>query len=181
MFTVRKTDQFEIPDLARKFYDMGFTLYATEGTAGVIKDFGMEVTVVNKIHENPDDNLLTLLDTGKIDYVISTSTKGRDPHADSVRMRRHAVERDIPCLTAIDTANAIANCLMSHYNAENVELVDINALRESKEKLRFCKMQSTGNDFILIDARKQTVSNPAGLAVRPVSYTHLTLPTNSRV
>ena len=126
----------------------------------------MEVTVVNKIHENPDDNLLTLLDTGKIDYVISTSTKGRNPHADSVRMRRHAVERDIPCLTAIDTANAIANCLMSHYNAENVELVDINALRESKEKLRFCKMQSTGNDFILIDARKQAVSNPAGLAVR---------------
>ena len=166
LFTVRKTDQFEIPDLARKFYDMGFTLYATEGTAGVIKDFGMEVTVVNKIHENPDDNLLTLLDTGKIDYVISTSTKGRDPHADSVRMRRHAVERDIPCLTAIDTANAIANCLMSHYNAENVELVDINALRESKEKLHFYKMQSTGNDFILIDARKQAVSNPAGLAVR---------------
>ena len=104
LFTVRKTDQFEIPDLARKFYDMGFTLYATEGTAGVIKDFGMEVTVVNKIHENPDDNLLTLLDTGKIDYVISTSTKGRNPHADNVRMRRHAIERDIPCLSIAFTS-----------------------------------------------------------------------------
>jgi carbamoyl-phosphate synthase large subunit len=165
LFTVRKTDQFEIPELARKFYDMGFKLYATEGTAQVIKDFGMDVTVVNKIHKNPTDNLLTLLDTGKIDYVVSTSAKGRDPRADSVRMRRHAVERDIPCLTAIDTANALVNSLMSHYSAENVELVNINDLRETKEKLHFYKMQSTGNDFIIIDAEHQVVTNPGGLAV----------------
>ena len=166
LFTVRKTDQYEIPDLARKFYDMGFRLYATEGTAKTIRDFGMEVEVVNKIHENPDDNLLTMLDSGKIDYVISTSAKGRDPRADSVKMRRHAVERDIPCLTSIDTANAIANSLASHYSAENVELVNINALRESKQKLHFYKMECTGNDFILINTQNQPVNNPGGLAVR---------------
>lgn len=126
----------------------------------------MEVEVVNKIHENPNDNLLSLLDSGKVDYVISTSAKGRDPRADSVRMRRHAVERDIPCLTAIDTANAIANCLKSKYTAENVELVDINQLREEKQKITFYKMDSTGNDFIVINAMNQVVKNPAGLAVR---------------
>ena len=166
LFSVRKTDRFELPSLARKFYDMGFKLYATEGNAETIKDFGMEVTVVNKIHENPEDNLLTLLDSGKIDYVISTSAKGRNPRADSVKMRRHAVERDIPCLTAIDTANAIANCLKSKYSAENVELVDINCLRESKQKIAFSKMNSLGNDFIVINAMTQSVNNPAGLAVR---------------
>ncbi|MCR4627333.1 MAG: carbamoyl-phosphate synthase large subunit, partial [Treponema sp.] len=166
LFTVRKTDQYEIPDLARKFYDMGFTLYATEGTAKVIQDFGMEVQVVNKIHENSEDNLLTLLDSGKIDYVISTSAKGRNPAADSVKMRRHAVERDIPCLTAIDTANAIANSLMSKYSAENVELVNINDLRASKQKIRFSKMESTGNDFIIINGISQHINNPADIAVR---------------
>ncbi len=166
LFTVRKTDQYEIPDLAKKFYDMGFKLYATEGTAQTIRDFGMDVEVVNKIHENPDDNLLTLLDTGKVYYVISTSAKGRNPQADSVRMRRHAVERDIPCLTALDTANAIADCLKSKYSAENVELVDINELRDTKQKIRFSKMDSTGNDFIVINAMDQDVGNPAGLAVR---------------
>lgn len=166
LFSVRKTDRYELPDLARKFYDMGFSLYATEGNAETLRDFGMEVTVVNKIHENPSDNLLTLLDSGKIDYVISTSAKGRNPAADSVKMRRHAVERDIPCLTAIDTANAIADCLRSKYNAENVELVDINRLRVTKQTLHFAKMDSTGNDFIVIDAISQRVNNPAGLAVR---------------
>ncbi|MCR5495981.1 MAG: carbamoyl-phosphate synthase large subunit [Treponema sp.] len=166
LFSVRKTDRYEIPELARKFYDMGFKLYATEGNAKTLQDFGMEVQVVNKIHENPDDNLLTLLDSGKIDYVISTSAKGRNPAADSVKMRRHAVERDIPCLTAIDTANALANCLMSHYSAENVELIDINDLRTSKETVQFTKMQSTGNDFIIINTEEQKIENPGSLAVR---------------
>jgi len=166
LFTIRTTDHFEIPDLARKFYDMGFKLYATEGTAKVISDFGMDVEIVNKVRENPENNVLTLLDSGKIDYIISTSAKGRDPRADSVKIRRHAVEKDIPCLTAIDTANAIADCLKSNYSAENVELVDINALRETKEKIKFTKMQSTGNDFIILEALDQEIKNPAGLAVR---------------
>ena len=166
LFSVRKTDRYELPDLARKFYDMGFKLYATEGNAKTIQDFGMEVTVVNKIHENPEDNLLTLLDSGKVDYVISTSAKGRDPQADSVKMRRHAVERDIPCLTSIDTANAIANCLASNYDVYNVELVNINDLRTSRQKLHFTKMECTGNDCIIFYDEKNEISNPEGLAVR---------------
>ena len=166
LFSVRKSDRYELPDLARKFYDMGFKLYATEGNASTLRDFGMEVQTVNKIHENPANNLLTLLDSGKVDYVISTSAKGRDPRADSVIMRRHAVERDIPCLTAIDTANALANCLSSHYSAENVELIDINDLRSQKQTIQFAKMQSTGNDFIVINTEGQEITNPGSLAVR---------------
>lgn len=166
LFTVRKTDQYEIADVARKFYDMGFKLYATEGTAKVISDFGMEVETVNKIHNNPADNILTLLDTGKIDYVISTSAKGRIPTTDSVKLRRKAVERDIPCLTSIDTANAIANSLLSHYSPESLELVDITNLSDSPIRLEFSKMQSTGNDFIIFNAMNQTIDNPEGLSVR---------------
>ncbi len=166
LFSVRKTDQFEIVDTARKFYDLGFKLYATEGTAKVINDFGMDVEVVNKIHENPNDNILTLLDTGNIDYVISTSAKGRIPTYDSVKLRRKTVERDIPCLTSIDTANAIANCLQSRYSPESLELVDINQMSETRTKLSFAKMQSTGNDFIVFNAIEQDIMNPAGLSVR---------------
>ncbi len=66
----------------------------------------MDVEVVDKIHES-EQNPLTLLESGKIQYVISTSSKGRIPTRDSVRIRRKAVERDIPCLTAMDTASAL--------------------------------------------------------------------------
>ncbi len=131
LISVRKTDQHEIPDLARKFSMLGFSLYATEGTAETIRDAGLKVTVVNKIHENPDNNLLTILDSGDIDYVISTSAHGRNPQLDSVKMRRHAVERSIPCLTAIDTANALAQCLGARYTQDTIELVDIHTLGRS--------------------------------------------------
>ena len=63
--TVRRSDKHEIPDLAKKFANLGFELYATEGNAEVIRDAGMSVTVVPKIHENSEFNSMTLLESGK--------------------------------------------------------------------------------------------------------------------
>ncbi len=128
LFSVRDSDLPELPALARKFYELGFTLYATTGNATTIERSGMPVTHVAKVHENYHDNVMTLLESGKVVYVVSTSAKGRDPVAESVKLRRLAVERDIDCLTAIDTANALADCLASPYTLDNVSLVDINAL-----------------------------------------------------
>ncbi len=128
LFSVRDSDLPELPALARKFYELGFTLYATSGNATTIERSGMTVNHVAKVHENYNDNVMTLLESGKIAYVVSTSAKGRDPVAESVKLRRLAVERDIDCLTAIDTANVLADCLASPYTLDNVSLVDINAL-----------------------------------------------------
>lgn len=47
-----------------------------------------------------------MLEMGQVQYVISTSNKGRLPQLESVRMRRKAVERGIPLFTSLDTANA---------------------------------------------------------------------------
>ena len=126
LFSVRDSDLPELPALARKFYDLGFTLYATSGNASTIERSGMPVIHVAKVHEDYNDNVMTLLESGKVVYVVSTSAKGRDPVAESVKLRRLAVERDIDCLTAIDTANALADCLASPYSLENASLVDIN-------------------------------------------------------
>ena len=126
LFSVRQSDLPELPSLAKKYYDMGFKLYATTGNASTIERSGMEVTTVAKVHENYKDNVMTLLESGKIDYVVSTSAKGRDPVAESVKLRRLAVEHDIDCFTAIDTANAMADCLASKFDVSNLCLVDIN-------------------------------------------------------
>ena len=126
LFSVRQSDLPELPALAKKFYDLGFKLYATSGNAATIERSDMEVEYVAKVHENYNDNVMTLLESGKVVYVVSTSAKGRDPVAESVKLRRLAVERDIDCLTAIDTANALADCLASPYSLENASLVDIN-------------------------------------------------------
>ena len=128
LFSVRNSDLPELPALARKFYNLGFKLYATSGNASTIERSGMTVTHVAKVHEDYNNNVMTLLESGKVVYVISTSAKGRDPVAESVKLRRLAVERDIDCLTSIDTANALADCLASSYTLDNTSLVDINTL-----------------------------------------------------
>ena len=128
LFSVRESDLPELPALAQKFAALGFRLYATAGNASTIERSGMTVTHVAKVHENPHDNVMTLLESGAIAYVVSTSAKGRDPAAVSVRLRRLAVERDIDCLTALDTAHALADCLASPCTLENAPLVNINAL-----------------------------------------------------
>ena len=127
LFSVRQSDLPELPALARKFHDLGFTLYATTGNAATIERSGMEVTHVAKVHEDYNNNVMTLLESGKVAYVISTSAKGRDPVAESVKLRRLAVERDIDCLTSLDTANILADCLASDYTLDNLSLVDINS------------------------------------------------------
>ena len=128
LFSVRASDLPELPQLARRFADLGFALYATTGNAATIERSGMTVTHVAKVHENYNDNVMTLLESGKVVYVVSTSAKGRYPDAESVKLRRLAVERDIDCLTSIDTANALAACLESPYSLENVSTVNMNAL-----------------------------------------------------
>ena len=128
LFSVRASDLPELPELAQKFYKMGFKLYATKGNAATIERSGMQVQEVAKVHEDYNNNVMTLLESGKIRYVVSTSAKGRDPVAESVKLRRLAVEKDIDCLTAIDTANALADCLESQFTLENTSLVDIKKI-----------------------------------------------------
>ncbi len=126
--SVRNSDKQEIIQVADKFSSMGFTLYATAGTANLLNKNMIACNVVRKISEDPDNNVLTLLESGKVDYVISTSAKGRQPARDSVKIRRKAVERSIVCLTAIDTANAMADCLAMDITIDDIDLVDISTL-----------------------------------------------------
>lgn len=149
--TVRDTDKGEIPAIAKKFVDMGFSLYATGGTADTLRRSGLAVETVEKISENPARNSITLLESGKIQYIVSTSSRGRDPEKDGVKIRRKASLLGIPCLTALDTAGAVADSLRSRYSQRNMELVDINHLRKRKMTLHFTKMQSSGNDYIYVD------------------------------
>ena len=77
-------------------------------------------------------NIIDLLQSGLVDYVFSTSAKGRDPRRDSVRLRRKAEELSIPCITAVDTATALVNCLSSEHSLKNIPLVDIATLYRNK-------------------------------------------------
>ena len=125
--SVRDTDKSEIVAIADKFSRMGFELYGTSGTASYLNKNMIATNLVRKISE-PEPNTMTLLESGKIHYVISTSAKGRLPARDSVKLRRKSVERSICSLTAIDTARALANVLATNRTIDDVELIDITKI-----------------------------------------------------
>jgi len=165
LITVRDGDKGEIADVAGKFADLGFTLYATRGTAKVLQSAGLNVTELNKIHECSSKNTMTVLESGIISYIISTSEKGRNPADDDVKLRRKACMLGIPCLTSLDTANALADSLLSRYSEMNTELVNINEMRSKHMKLEFVKMQGCGNDYIYIDCFEREINCPESLSV----------------
>ena len=169
--TVRDADKAEIVDITKKYASLGFEIYATKGTANVLLQAGISVKVVNKIHESKD-NSKVLLESGKINYIISTSSKGRLPSLDSVKIRRLAVEHSIPCLTSLDTANALADSLISRFSEYSTELIDINHMREKRMKLPFTKLSACGNDYIYFNCLDgHEITSPESLAVS-LSHRH---------
>ena len=159
--TVRDSDKGEIGPIAKKFSELGFHVYSSHGTADVIRKYGVKVEEAEGL-----DEIRSLIAGEKINYIISTSAKGRDPQRASVRLRRLAVEHAIPCLTSLDTANAVADSIASLWNESCTELVDINSLREEKIRLDFVKMHTCGNDYVYFDCMEQSISNPEGLSIK---------------
>lgn len=128
LISVRDTDKNEIPAIAAKFERLGFELYATPGTALALNHQMVATNSVRPITED-SPNVMDLLDSGKIHYLISTSKGGADPKVNqSVKLRRRAVEHSIVCLTALDTANALADCLLTKKHMADIDLISITDL-----------------------------------------------------
>ncbi|MCL2212681.1 MAG: carbamoyl-phosphate synthase large subunit, partial [Oscillospiraceae bacterium] len=165
LITVRDSDKSEIVAVAEKFAKCGFELYATRGTANYLTDKGLAVTTVKKIHQDAQHNTQTLIESGKVNYIVSTSQKSRNPAQEDMIIRSRASILGIPCLTSIDTANALVDSLLSGYSEINTELVDINAMRSERMKLPFTKMQTCSNDYIYINAFDLEINSPESLSV----------------
>ena len=124
---MRDSDKQEAIKIADRFEGLGFDLYATSGTANVLNQHMIATNAVRNVDE-PSPNIIDLIQSGKIDYIISTSVKGRHPELGSVRIRRSAVEHSIPCLTSLDTATALIRCLEGDLRIDKCEMVDINSI-----------------------------------------------------
>ena len=124
LITVKEEDRAEAVPLAKKFIQFGYQIRATDGTAKYLNEHGVPAKAIAKISE-PYPNILDLFETGDVDFMVNTSKIGRKPAVDSVQMRRKAIERNIATMTSIDTANALANCLLMHKTIDDFEMIDI--------------------------------------------------------
>ena len=111
IMTVKDADKPEAVGVAKRFEALGYKIYATRSTAKYLQEHGVNALRVNKIsQESP--NVMDLILGHKIDLVIDTPTQGNgDKTRDGFLIRRNAIETGVYCITAMDTANALARSL----------------------------------------------------------------------
>lgn len=112
LFTVSDKHKPEALALAKRFAEVGFRIWATQGTAQYFSANGVDTKVGYKI-DNQDENLINLIQKGKVQYIINTMTKGKQSERDGFQIRRASVENGVPCLTSMDTAEALISVIES--------------------------------------------------------------------
>ena len=120
----------DFPDaitVAKRCYDQGISVYATKDTARAISSVGIRVTPV----QDPriSDEIFGLMEDGSVNYIIYTGAVKDDTVGDYTLLHRRAMVLGIPCMTSLDTANALMDILGSRFSLQNTELVDINHMR----------------------------------------------------
>lgn len=162
-FTINDQDKPEIVNIVKKFADLGLDLYATKGTADVIRSVGLECTDVARLSSN--EEIFKLMDEGKVDYIVYTGKTDVESISNYISLHHHAILKGITVLTSLDTTNALADVIAGRYNEFNTELVDINNLRRNKLQLKFSKMHSGGNDYIFFNNFGGEITCPESLAI----------------
>jgi carbamoyl-phosphate synthase large subunit len=161
--SVDEHDCLEVVALAKKLDDIGMHIYATEDTAAAIAMLGISVETLPPLKDS--DAAFKLLESGKISYIVYTGAVRDGTIDDYIALHRKALQLSIPCFTSLDTANALADVIASRFNLDNTELVDITRMRTSRTRLKFSKMEGSGNDYIFINNMDGKITCPESLCI----------------
>jgi carbamoyl-phosphate synthase large subunit len=123
--SVRDADKGQAPEIAAGLIDLGFRIVATRGTAKVIQEAGIEVSIVNKVLEGRP-HILDMLKNQEIDFIINT-TEGKQAIADSFAIRRTALQQKV-CYTTTMAGGRASIAALRHGDDTSVRsLQDLHA------------------------------------------------------
>jgi carbamoyl-phosphate synthase large subunit len=121
LLSIADRDKIEAMPIIRQLASAGYKLYATKGTAAMIKEAGLPVKVITRKLSEGHPNVVDVINQGMVNGVINTITGGRIPLRDGFYIRRAATEKRIPCFTFLDTARAAVETLVNAGQAYNVQ------------------------------------------------------------
>jgi len=111
--SVRDPDKLTAVQVARDLVDLGFSLIATRGTAGVLKSHGIAVTPVNKVAEGRP-HIVDMIKNGEVSFIVNTTEATRTSHSDSRAIRVTALARRVTYYTTIAGAKAACAGMKHH-------------------------------------------------------------------
>jgi carbamoyl-phosphate synthase large subunit len=123
LLSIADRDKPEALPIIRMLDQIGYKLYATEGTADMIVAAGLKVKLITKKLHEGHPNVVDVVIDGTVNSVINTVTGGRIPLRDGFQIRRAASERRIPCFTSLDTARAAIQAKINGYHNYNIQPV----------------------------------------------------------
>ena len=124
--TIADQDKEEALPILREFSELGYSIFATEGTARYLNNNGVNTTQVHKIGDNESPNMMELITGNKIDLLINTASKDKKIEMEAAVIRKASVQRYIPCLTSLDTAKALLFALRAKQAGEKAECLPID-------------------------------------------------------
>lgn len=128
--SVADDDKHAAIELARRLKTIGFEIYATKGTADVLRSNGVDSTVVFRISEHGSPDALSLMREGRVQLIINTPTEASGARRDGYMMRRLAVELEIPFFTTMQGARA-AVLAMEHVKKHELAVHDLGHFHRS--------------------------------------------------
>ncbi len=128
--SVNDRDKPFLPEVAAMFAKLGFRLLATQGTANVLREHGLEVEEVRKVYEGRP-NIVDLLINHEVDLVINTAS-GKHTARDSKAIRRAALTYKVPYCTTIAAARATATAIGSRRDETHVESLQEYYARDAR-------------------------------------------------
>ncbi|MCP5555314.1 MAG: carbamoyl-phosphate synthase large subunit [Verrucomicrobiales bacterium] len=123
--SVKETDRPNVVRIAKGYADLGFTLYATSGTGGVISEAGIPVNILPKLASGQRPNVIDLMKNKDMAMVINTPS-GKNPREDEIKIRTAAMQNRIPIMTTLRGADAALRAIKSLQGSE----VQVRALQE---------------------------------------------------
>lgn len=110
LVTLADNDKERALSLVKRFYNLGFNIEATKGTAEFLRKNGIKTKVREKISSGSND-IIESLSSGYVTYVINTQKIGSDTQEDGFLIRRHAIENNIGVFTSLSTVGVLLNVL----------------------------------------------------------------------
>lgn len=120
LLSIAERDKEESIELSKKLLHLGYKLFATENTYSYLKGQEIDITLL------PMKEVSKCIKESKLHMIINTPTKGKISYREGFLLRRTAMEYNLPCITSLDTVNAIINALTSFNQNEKIDVYSLD-------------------------------------------------------
>lgn len=128
LFSICKRDKAEAYEIAKSLEKMGYIITATDATYDFFNDKGLNCRLISK------DDVIKAIKDEEIDLVINTPTRGKLENRLGFKLRRTAMEFNTPCITSLDTANAVLSVI--DIKEKDLQVISLDKYAQARKEIK---------------------------------------------